>query len=61
MYIDGAHLSVSLSSVELHAAGAGTCMTYTEQLACLTGDGDELASRERGVGAHFDRLHGALG
>jgi uncharacterized protein YndB with AHSA1/START domain len=55
MHHAGTHLSVSLATVELLAAGAGTRMTFTEQAAFVDGQ-DGTRSREEGTAAHFDRL-----
>ena len=55
MHIDGAHLSVSLASVEFADSAAGTKMTFTEQGAYFDGE-DEAEARQRGVSAHFDLL-----
>ncbi len=55
MHIDGAHLSVSLASVQFTQLVAGTKMTYTEQAVYLDGE-DGSASRKNGVTAHFDLL-----
>ena len=56
MHVGGVHLSVSLATVELSPKGAGTHMRYTEQIAVLTGDTDEVASRKGGVAVQLDRL-----
>ncbi len=55
MHIDGAHLSVSLVSVQFAQLIAGTKMIYTEQAVYLDGK-DGSASRKGGVGSHFDLL-----
>ena len=59
MHHSGAHLSVSLATVELAAVDAGTRLTFTEQAAFLDGR-DGTRSREEGTSAHLDRLGGVL-
>lgn len=60
MHMGGAHVSVSLASVELLGDGDGTRMIFTEQAVYLAGtDGTE--ARRHGTGAHFDRLAAYLG
>jgi uncharacterized protein YndB with AHSA1/START domain len=60
MCLGDARISVSLATVELAPAGAGTRLTYTEQGAYrLDGEGDDPAQREHGVRELLDRL-GAL-
>jgi uncharacterized protein YndB with AHSA1/START domain len=56
----GKHLSVSLATVEIRAAGRGAALRFTEQAAFLDGT-DGTSSRERGTAAHLDRLAGVLG
>ena len=55
MHIDGAHLSTSLSTVEFHPDGDATKLIYTEQSVYYNGQ-DGSASRQGGVGTHFDHL-----
>jgi uncharacterized protein YndB with AHSA1/START domain len=59
MHMDDARISVSLATVELHAAGAGTRLTYTEQGAFLDGF-DSVESREEGTAGLLDKLGAAL-
>ena len=63
MHIDGRHHSVSIATVEMTPEGARTRLSFTEQVVFLDGtDGKTgTASRERGTGAHLDRLSGVLG
>ncbi len=58
MYVDGILHSVSLATVEIIAAGSGTRLVFTEQIAYLDGtDGREgAAGRKRGWSDHLDRL-----
>jgi uncharacterized protein YndB with AHSA1/START domain len=55
MHLDDRKISVSLSTVELMAAGAGTRMIYTEQDAFLDGF-DHPAEREHGTRELFDKM-----
>jgi len=55
MHRDGARMSVSVSTVEFAAAGAGTHMRYTEQGAYLDGV-DTPQEREHGTGEMLDKL-----
>lgn len=55
MYTDEARISVSLGTVELKPAGAGTRLTYTEQGAYLDGL-DTPSQREQGSGSLLDAL-----
>jgi hypothetical protein len=50
---------VSLATIELAPAGAGTRFTITEQGAFLDGY-DDAGSREHGTGLLLDRLGAAL-
>ena len=52
--------SAALTTVELAAAGGGTRLLLTEQVAFLDGV-DGTASRQRGWGALLDRLGDAIG
>jgi uncharacterized protein YndB with AHSA1/START domain len=55
MHSDGTRVSVSLATVEIHPAGVGTRLIFTERGAFL--DGDEMpAGRERGMGGLLDAL-----
>lgn len=55
MWIDGAPLSSSLSSLRLEAVAGGTKASYVEQLVFLDGK-DGTASRIEGTQALFDAL-----
>ncbi len=55
MYLEDTRISVSLATVELRAAGAGTRLVYTEQGAFLDGH-DTPQSRERGTRELLDAL-----
>jgi uncharacterized protein YndB with AHSA1/START domain len=55
MHIDDTRISVSLATVELKPAGAGTRLIVTEQGAFLDGH-DDPASREQGTGHLLDAL-----
>jgi uncharacterized protein YndB with AHSA1/START domain len=55
MEIDKAPISVSLATVELKVAGAGTRLVYTEQGAFLDGL-DTAAQREHGTAEMLDLL-----
>jgi uncharacterized protein YndB with AHSA1/START domain len=59
MHVDGKRISVSLATVELEPAGAGTRLTFTEQAVFLDGFVDG-GGRERGTQAHLDRLEAML-
>jgi uncharacterized protein YndB with AHSA1/START domain len=59
MHIDETRISVSLATVELAPAGAGTRLTFTEQAVFLDGF-DGAAGREQGTGALLDQLGAAL-
>jgi uncharacterized protein YndB with AHSA1/START domain len=55
MHIDKAKISVSLATMQLHPAGQGTRMVYTEQGVFLDGY-DDAGSRERGTRDLLDKL-----
>jgi uncharacterized protein YndB with AHSA1/START domain len=55
MWVDGAHLSTSLATVELDAVDGGTRVTYTEQGVFLDGTEDG-SQREAGFQGIFDAL-----
>lgn len=55
MHVDEKRISVSLGTVELKPAGAGTRLTYTEQGAYLDGL-DIPDQREQGTGTLLDAL-----
>jgi uncharacterized protein YndB with AHSA1/START domain len=55
MHLDDKRISVSLGTVELRAAEAGTRLVYTEQGAFLDGL-DTPAQREQGTGGLLDAL-----
>jgi uncharacterized protein YndB with AHSA1/START domain len=59
MHLDEARISVSLATVELTPAGAGTRLVYTEQGAFLDGL-DTPAQREQGTGSLLDALAAEL-
>jgi uncharacterized protein YndB with AHSA1/START domain len=59
MRLDGTHISVSLATVELHLAGTGTRLVFTEQAVFLDGY-DDSGSRERGSGALLEQLGAEL-
>jgi uncharacterized protein YndB with AHSA1/START domain len=55
MHLDARKISVSLATIELAPAGAGTKLKLTEQGAFLDGY-DDAGSREHGSGLLLDRL-----
>ena len=59
MHLDETKISVSLATVELKPAGAGTRLIFTEQAAFLDGYND-LAGREEGTRAGLDNLDAEL-
>jgi uncharacterized protein YndB with AHSA1/START domain len=59
MHVDGRLISISLATIELRTAGAGTRLVLTEQGALLDGFEDG-GGRERGTAAHPDRLGAEL-
>jgi uncharacterized protein YndB with AHSA1/START domain len=59
MHVDEVRISVSLATVELKPAGAGTRLTFTEQGAFLDGF-DMPASRQDGTGWLLDALGAEL-
>jgi uncharacterized protein YndB with AHSA1/START domain len=59
MHLDERRISVSLATVELEPAGAGTSLTFTEQGAFLDGY-DDAGAREQGTRALLDSLGAAL-
>ena len=59
MHLDDKRISVSLSTVELKPAGAGTRLIFTEQGAFLDGY-DNPAGREHGTGELLDNLGAEL-
>jgi uncharacterized protein YndB with AHSA1/START domain len=59
MDADGTLISVSVSTVEFAAAGAGTTLTYTEQGVFLDG-ADTPAVREKGTAELLDQLGTAV-
>lgn len=59
MQINERHISVSLATVELVPAGAGTRMIFTEQAVFLDGY-DDAGSRERGSQGLIDKLEASL-
>jgi uncharacterized protein YndB with AHSA1/START domain len=59
MHVDKVRISVSLATVELNPAGAGTRLVYTEQGAFLDGF-DAPVSRSSGTGMLLDALGAEL-
>jgi uncharacterized protein YndB with AHSA1/START domain len=59
MHLDARKISVSLATIELAPAGAGTKLKLTEQGAFLDGY-DDAGSREHGTGQLLDRLGASL-
>ena len=59
MYVDDAKISVSLTTVEIKASGAGTRLIFTEQDVFLDGFEDN-GGREHGTGEVLDRLGKSL-
>ncbi len=59
MEADGTLISVSVSTIEFAAEGAGTTITFTEQGVFLDG-GDTPTMREKGTGVLLDALGGVL-
>ncbi|MBZ5710252.1 SRPBCC family protein [Nannocystis pusilla] len=59
MLLDERRISVSLSTLQLRAEGAGTRMHYTEQVVFLDGY-DDGGSRERGTQKLFDQVEAWL-
>ena len=59
MHVDEKRISVSLATVELTPAGAGTRLTFTEQAVFLDGY-DGAAGREQGTGVLLDQLGASL-
>jgi uncharacterized protein YndB with AHSA1/START domain len=59
MYRDDARISVSVATIELEAAGAGTKLTFTEQGVFLDGL-DTPAEREHGTRELLDTLEKAM-
>lgn len=59
MHLDATRISVSLATVELHPAGTGTRLVFTEQAVFLDGY-DDQASREHGTRELLDNLGAAL-
>jgi uncharacterized protein YndB with AHSA1/START domain len=59
MHLGDKRISVSLATVELEPAGAGTRLIYTEQGAFLDGY-DDAGSREHGTIGLIDKLEAAI-
>ncbi len=59
MHLDDRKISVSLATLEITPAGAGSRLRLTEQGAFLDGY-DDAGARERGTGFLLDRLGAAL-
>jgi uncharacterized protein YndB with AHSA1/START domain len=60
MWVDGAHMSTSLTTIVLEPDGDGTRLTYTEQGVHLDGL-DSIEGREEGTGGLLDQLGAYLG
>jgi uncharacterized protein YndB with AHSA1/START domain len=57
MYLGETRISVSLATVELEPAGAGTLLRFTEQVVMLDGyEDDNAAGREEGTRAGLENL-----
>ena len=56
MHVAGAMMSVTLSTMELEAAGDKTRLRYTEQGAFFDGNPESPAMRTKGVSWHLDNL-----
>ena len=59
MHLDQKRISVSLATVELNPAVAGTRLVFTEQAVFLDGL-DNALDREHGIGDLLDKLDAAL-
>ena len=59
MHLDETRISVSLTTVELHPAGAGTRLVFTEQGVFLDGF-DDAGGREHGTRMLLDALDASL-
>jgi uncharacterized protein YndB with AHSA1/START domain len=59
MHMDDRKISVSLATMQLKTAGAGTMLKVTEQGAFLDGY-DDAGSREHGTGFLLDALGASL-
>lgn len=59
MHLDDTRISVSLATVELKPAGAGTRLIFTEQAVYLDGTSDPI-EREHGTRVGLDKLDAAL-
>jgi uncharacterized protein YndB with AHSA1/START domain len=59
MYVNEKRISVSLSTVEIEPAGAGTKLKYTEQCTFLDGY-DDAGSREQGTRWLLDKIAASL-
>lgn len=59
MHVDEKKISVSLATIDLKKAGAGTLLVLTEQGAFLDGY-DDAGSRERGTVGLIDKLEAAI-
>jgi uncharacterized protein YndB with AHSA1/START domain len=60
LHLGDAHVSTSLTTVELEPDGAGTRLVFTEQGAFFDGL-DDPAGREHGTGGLLDALGAVLG
>jgi uncharacterized protein YndB with AHSA1/START domain len=55
MHLDDTRISVSLATVEFEPSGAGTRLTFTEQVVFIDG-GEKVAGREQGTRGLLDKL-----
>jgi uncharacterized protein YndB with AHSA1/START domain len=60
MHLDDRRISVSLTTVEFRAEGAGTRLVFTEQAVFLDGY-DDAGSREQGSRGLLEKLAAAMG
>lgn len=60
MWVDGQHLSTSLTTITVEPHGEGTRLTYTEQGVHFDGL-DSVEGREEGTGGLLDQLGSFLG
>jgi uncharacterized protein YndB with AHSA1/START domain len=60
MHLDACRISVSLSTIEFHAAPGSTVMRFTEQGVFLDGY-DDIRGREEGTAVGLDNLASVLG
>lgn len=61
MHLDGRHISISLATIEIAPAGAGTKLTFTEHATFLNGYDDPCAAgRKEGTEGLLDKLGASL-